>query len=199
MSIKITTTVAGLALAVILSGTWILSHRGEDGAELPLRELSRAQLDLREDILYPSGESIAFDGALVEYFPGKIMRISIEIHEGQPHGVSRGWHENGQLEVEEHFVRSVSHGPRTRWFASGAKKSEAQIVEGIVEGTFTRWHENGQMAASATMLHGVPHGVCKSWHASGKLKSRAVMNTGTIVEREFFDDPGEPSSPTTSS
>jgi antitoxin component YwqK of YwqJK toxin-antitoxin module len=43
---------------------------------------------------------------------------------------SRGWYENGQLEVEEQFVQGTSHGSRTRWYAT-AKKSEYRERETI--------------------------------------------------------------------
>ncbi len=191
MSSNTRIAVAGVALSLVLAAGLFVAHRGGDGVRTPeLRELARHQFDLREGILYAKGESEAFNGTLAETFPGGAKRIAIVIRDGGAHGVSRGWYENGQLEVEENFVRGVSHGRRTRWHANGATKSEARIVDGAIEGVFTRWHDNGQKAAVAIMVDGVSHGVSEAWHASGARKSRVVLEAGEVVSSEFFEDVG---------
>lgn len=191
MPTKSRVALAGLvfAIAVVAAVGWFLSrHGGEEEGGVPRRELSRDQLELRDGVLYARGETEAFAGLMVEAFPDGAKRIAIEISGGKPHGVSRGWYENGQLEVEEHFERGVSHGPRKRWFSNGAVKSEAQVVDGKIEGIFTRWHENGRKAAVARMVDGLPDGVSEAWHESGRPKSRVVLKKGEVIEREFFED-----------
>lgn len=202
MSTRSKVTIAGAGLALVFALAVLPGWFAPDPVEEmrnTLRECMRSELELREGVLFVKGESTPFEGTMVEVFPGGVRRIAIAIQDGRPHGISRGWYENSQLEVEEHFVHGVSHGLRTRWFANGVRKSEAQIADGKVEGTFTRWHENGQLAVEARMVGGVADGLSKAWHPTGKLKSRVVLKRGEVVEREFFDQQGKPRTLQTSS
>lgn len=155
----------------------------------------RSELDLRNGLLYLQGETRPFTGILVENYAKDSRKLEIPIREGRANGLSRGWFENGQKEVEETFVGGVAHGPRRRWHENGAIKSESTIHDGILAGRFVQWHGNGQMAADVTMVQGQPHGPAHAWHASGRLKSRVALDHGTPGKKEFFPD-GEPVPPT---
>lgn len=179
---------AGVVGSLAVAACILFAPRGADPASAAPRELPRSELELRDGVLYAQGESLPFDGVLLEHFPGGTRRVAIEIRHGVAHGLSRGWHENGQREVEEHFVDGISHGSRTRWYPNGEKKSACEIVDGRIEGTFTRWHDNGQVAAVVTMANGVAQGVSEAWYPSGARKSRVVLEAGEVVSREFFDD-----------
>ena len=41
---------------------------------------------------------------------GEQRKLEIEIHDGKAHGHSRGWYDNGQMEVDETFVHGGGHG-----------------------------------------------------------------------------------------
>lgn len=102
---------------------------------LPPAEVLHADLKLREDKrLYEHGSGEPFSGLLVENFSKEARKLEIEIHDGKAHRSSGGWFENGQIEVEETFVRSVSNGRRIRWYASGQKHSQAEIVNDAIDG-----------------------------------------------------------------
>ena len=101
--------------------------------------------------------------------------------------LSRGWYENGQLEVEETFERGVAHGQRFRWHANGQKKSEAMIGNGEIAGRFTQFHQNGKRAAEVNMVAGKPHGMSLAWNDSGDLVARVELNGGEIVHQEYFN------------
>lgn len=152
-----------------------------------LVERTRDQLDLREEVLYGKDTDTPFSGILVAYFSGTNKRSAIEIQKGKAHGLSRGWYENGQLEVEETFERGVAHGQRFRWHANGQKKSEAMIVNGEITGRFTQFHQNGKRAAEVNMVAGKPHGMSLAWNDSGNLVARVELNGGEIVHQEYFN------------
>jgi antitoxin component YwqK of YwqJK toxin-antitoxin module len=154
-----------------------------------VREVLRSELDLRDGVLFTRGESAPFTGVLIERYPQDKPKLSIEVMDGKAHGISRGWHDNGQLEVEETFVSGISHGPRTRWHQNGTKKAEAQIEQGELAGTYTEWHENGQVAVQMRMVKGKPDGMVEAWHPTGELKSRTHFVNGEMGKQEFF--PGE--------
>jgi antitoxin component YwqK of YwqJK toxin-antitoxin module len=151
-------------------------------------ELTRAELDLKDGILYLKGSEEAFNGTLVEYYSPELLKVSIAIKDGRAHGLSRGWYDNGQLEVEETFSKGVSDGQRIRWYANGARKSEATVVKGQIVGVFTRWHDNGVKAEEVNMENGQPHGLAQAWYPSGVLKSRVPYAYGEPGEAVFFPD-----------
>ena len=169
------------AAALIAVGVALVFDGGQRKSSPPLRELSRSQLELRDGQLFAAGEVVPFNGTLVERYSPDQKRVAIAIRDGKPHGVSRGWYENGEQEVEEHFVAGVSHGKRTRWYEDGSLKSEANIVSGKIEGTFTRWHANGARAAEAQMRAGKPHGVSRAWDRAGTLVGRADLERGRVM------------------
>jgi antitoxin component YwqK of YwqJK toxin-antitoxin module len=183
LRVTLSILLAGIVVCVV-----VVSQRKRESPVVELRELTRDQLELRENgVLCVIGENEAFDGILVEYYPGMKKRIAIEISAGRAHGVSRGWYENGQQEVEERFIEGVSNGRRTRWHENGTKKSESQIVGGVIMGMFTKWHDNGQRAAEVTMLDGKADCLSQSWYRSGTLKSRVELRAGEIVDRQYWE------------
>ena len=156
---------------------------------LPPSEVLRSDLELREDKrLYQHGSSEAFSGLLVENFSGEARKLEIEIHHGKAHGSSRGWFENGQIEVEETFIEGVSNGLRTRWYESGQKRFQAEIVDGVIEGPYVEWHDNGTKAVAMSLKNGVTDGLAETWYPSGARKSRFHYAAGTVAKRETWPD-----------
>ncbi|EDY82294.1 hypothetical protein VDG1235_1914 [Verrucomicrobiia bacterium DG1235] len=151
-------------------------------------ELTFAELDLREDVLYLKGSDERFSGSLIEEYSSEFRKLEVSIVEGRAHGVSRGWYDNGQMEVEEFFANGLSDGVRTRWHPDGSKKSEAPIVKGVIDGVFKQWHENGVLAAEVHMDNGKNDGLARAWYPSGTLKSRVTFSDGVAGESAFFPD-----------
>ena len=96
--------------------------------------------------------------------------------------------ENGQIEVEETFVRGVSNGRRTRWYASGQKRSQTEIVNGKINGLYVEWHPNGTKAVEMSLKNGVTDGLAETWHPSGVPKSRFEYDAGKVTKRESWPE-----------
>ncbi len=171
-----------LLLAAVCAWIGLARHR------IGVRELTIFEVDRRDGLLFAHGEKQPFAGRLIENYSKNVRKAQVEIRNGKAHGLSRGWFDNGQMEVEETFVEGVSHGPRTRWHRNGARKSLAQIEHGKIVGEYTEWHENGKMAVRMTLRDGQPDGQIEAWHPSGALKSRVRFEHGKQVSRQFFDD-----------
>lgn len=161
----------------------------DQGTSNPPIELLRSALELREDgRLYAPGAEQPFDGLLIENFTQEKRKLEIEIHAGQAHGTSRGWFEDGQIEVQETFVHGVSNGQRTRWYLNGNKRSEVAIIAGVLEGNYLEWDQHGNQIVSMTLRNGQPDGLAEAWHPSGAIKSRTRFENGKQVEQQFFSD-----------
>ena len=63
----------------------------------------RSDVVLRDGVLYKPTVTVPFAGLLVERWAAEQRRVEVTIIEGRAHGLSRGWYENGQIEVEEHL------------------------------------------------------------------------------------------------
>lgn len=143
----------------------------------------RADLVLREGALFRPDAAQPFSGLLVEEWKAGVRRAEVTIREGRANGLSRGWFENGELEVEETFANGVSDGLRTRWHETGAKKSQVKIRGGQLTGVFREWHANGSLARETPLRDGVPHGEARSWDAEGNLTGTARVAHGKLVSR----------------
>ena len=151
-------------------------------------DVPRTQLELRSARLYPIGATGLFNGLMVEHYPEGALRSRSAVTNGLLHGLSEGWHTNGQLQVAEHFKQGISHGLRTKWHPGGGKLSEANIVEGQLDGAFRKWYESGVLAEQVEFSRGQPQGSSLAYFPSGFLKARAKLQTGQVVEQQFWKD-----------
>jgi antitoxin component YwqK of YwqJK toxin-antitoxin module len=96
----------------------------------------------------------------LEYQKSDIM----ECHylNGQPHGTYKGWHENGQPQLEINYHNGELHGSFKTWYENGKPSSEANYVNGKKHGIYKEWY-NGQLQYECNYHNGQPHGLCKSW------------------------------------
>ena len=60
---------------------------------------------------------------LSSYYPNNNLRFSYTIKNGRLHGYGRRWYENGQLEREDPFHKSILHGSQRLWYTHGANGS----------------------------------------------------------------------------
>jgi antitoxin component YwqK of YwqJK toxin-antitoxin module len=129
-----------------------------------------------------------FSGLMLEHSADGVLRSRSSVSNGLLHGISEGWHTNGQLQVTEHFKDGVSHGLRTKWYSSGARLSEGEIVEGRFHGTFRRWSESGALLEQVEFVAGQPHGVAMAYYESGFVKKWARIKEGKVIEQQSWND-----------
>ncbi len=155
---------------------------------VPPVAIARTNLVLVAGRLHLSGRTNAFTGIMLDHTPDGSMLSRSFVSNGLLHGLSEGWHTNGQLQVSEHFQEGASHGLRTKWSAQGNKISEAVIVAGRLHGPFRRWHENGALAEQMEMQDGQADGVAKAYFPSGSLKSEIALQSGKVIGQKFWKD-----------
>jgi antitoxin component YwqK of YwqJK toxin-antitoxin module len=74
-----------------------------------------------------------------EYWDKEEKKIWAEIsfQDGQRHGVSRHWYENGQLQHESSCRNGCTHGVSRLWYRNGQLESEYVYVDGKYLGTLS--------------------------------------------------------------
>lgn len=178
---------AGVAIIFVLLRPTPDAPQGSPSTALSA-EVPRARLELRSDRLYQIGATNPFNGWMVESYPDGARRSRSAVTNGLLHGLSEGWHTNGQLQIVEHFTNGVSHGLRAKWHSDGTRASETTIVNGKIHGTFRRWHENGALSEEMEMKSGQAEGMARAYFASGFVKSRITLRDGKVVEQKFWKD-----------
>ena len=151
-------------------------------------KVERLALQMKDGRWYYKEQTNLFTGLLVENYTTGGPKFRAFMENGLPHGLSEGWHTNGQMQVRELFINGVSDGLRTKWYPSGAKLSEAEIRSGKLHGKFRRWHEDGSLAEEMDMVNGEPDGVAYAFHPSGYVKAIASLKSGELTERKEFAD-----------
>jgi hypothetical protein len=94
----------------------------------------------KDGLLLHKGTTNPVSGEVVERYRDGTLKSATYFATGLLHGVSEGYHTNGQIQVREYFTNGVSHGTRIKWYDSGATQSVSEIVAGEHHGTFRRWH-----------------------------------------------------------
>lgn len=181
---------AALFLGVGIAGfVAVRVHRpASDRSDLAKAETHRTNLVLHAGRWTLPGTTNAFTGLLLDTYDNGARKSLSTVSNGLLNGVSRGWHTNGQHQVEEHFFASVSHGLRTKWHPNGQKLSEVTIVDGKLHGMFRRWDENGALTEEIEMKNGQPEGISNSYFPSGFLKSQVLLRNGQVVSRQSWND-----------
>ena len=174
------------AVAVVMILVMLWSWYGREKTSLP--EALRSELTSRDGLLFQELGTQPFTGFMIESYKDGILKSRSQVVEGLLHGVSDGYHPNGQIQVREHFEKNISHGLRTKWFASGIKMSEATVVEGQMDGTFQRWDETGTLVEQIALRAGKAHGFSRAFYPSGYLKAQASMQDGEVISQQSWPD-----------
>jgi len=159
-----------------------------DASKASDRATHRTNLTFQAGHWLLPGTTNAFTGFLLDTYDDGARKSLSAVSNGLLHGLSIGWHTNGQQQVEEHFVLGVSHGLRTKWHPNGQKLSEVAIVDGQLQSTFRTWHENGVLAQEVQLKDGQPDGLSKAYFPSGYQKSQVTLRNGKVVEQQFWKD-----------
>lgn len=185
---RVTLLLVVLALAVVVGVFFIFTRPHSATPTTSLPELHRTNLLLTAGAWCLRDSTNSFTGLLLDTYGDGAKKSRTEISNGLPHGVSLGWHTNGQRQVHEHFVAGTSHGLRTKWHANGQKLSEVNVANGKLEGTFRRWDESGARAEEIEMKDGQPEGISRAYFPSGFLKAEARLRAGQVLARQVWPD-----------
>lgn len=192
---KIRAVAVTLVVVVLTFGAVreVLLRRSKSvGSTTVTETVSRDLLEQRDGRFFRRGTSNTFNGWITDHFENGEVRLRSAVVDGRLHGISEGWSTNGVRNLEEDFLDGRPHGRRTTWHANGQKRSEGQLVMGQQDGLYRLWNEDGTLSTEASFAMGKPHGTSRIWYSSGFLKSEVVMDQGTLLSRQDFQDGERP-------
>ena len=112
-------------------------------------------------------------------------RVEGKFVNGSPDGLTRGWHENGQLYYESNYVEGKQEGVDRGWYENGQLYYESNYVEGKQEGVDRGWYENGQLRYEENYVEGKTVGVQRQWKT---VESNIVGGKLEGIHRSWTDD-----------
>ena len=97
-----------------------------------------------------------------------------------------GWHENGQMQREEHYEAGKRTGRWVRWHENGQMQREAHYEDGKRTGRWVRWYENGQMENEEHYEAGKLEGRSVGWQENGQMEYEAHYEADELEGRTVF-------------
>lgn len=153
---------------------------GSDHILLNCDRLAKEELDLHSAVGLFFFRNRPYTGQVYSTYPTGQLAEEKTLLEGQVHGVSRKWFEDGTLSFEGEYVRGLRHGKTTSWWRNGQKRSISQFVDGIPHGEQWQWYQNGRKFKRIQLENGKQEGLQQSWRANGKLYNNYEAKNGRI-------------------
>jgi antitoxin component YwqK of YwqJK toxin-antitoxin module len=113
-------------------------------------------------------------GTWLYYFADRSVKDSLNYEDGHPANISLGWYANGGARDSLH-VDEKGNGVYVSWFDNGNPSSA---------GRYVNYNEQ--------------HGKWQYFHKNGKPSSLEMYNHGVLVDKNYFDEDGNPMTDTTS-
>ncbi len=113
-------------------------------------------------------------GTWLYYFPDRLMKDSENYEDGYQTQISLGWYDNGSARDS---LNVDSHG----------------------NGTYFSWFDNGSPSSAGRYTEfGKQQGKWQYFHKNGKLSSLEIYNRGSLIDKNYFNEDGNPISDTAS-
>ena len=113
-------------------------------------------------------------GTWFNYFPDRSMKDSQNFEDGNPAGISLGWYKDGSPR-DSLNIDTKGNGVYISWFSNGNPSSAGRYVE------FTK-----------------QQGKWQYFHKNGKMSSLEIYDHDKFIDKNYFDEDGNPMSNTTS-
>jgi antitoxin component YwqK of YwqJK toxin-antitoxin module len=113
-------------------------------------------------------------GTWMYYFPDRTIKDSANYEDGHPIGISLGWYKDGSAR-DSLNVNANGNGIYVSWFDNGNPSSAGRYID------FNK-----------------QQGKWQYFHKNGKMSSLEIYHLDTLVDKNYFDEDGNPMGDTTS-
>ena len=113
-----------------------------------------------------------------EYYPNKQLKSKILKKNGERHGTSEWFYEDGQPEQISTYINGKKDGLSTEYFENSESKFKGMFKNGERDGLFEWFYEDGQLKVTTTYTNGQQDGLRTSYHENGEIKHRGIYRNG---------------------
>jgi len=146
-----------------------------------------------DERIFKNGQLMAADGTPYQgvytvFYSGDKQLFSEDFYkDGRKEGLSKVYHENGQLMMERPFQHGKLDGSVSVYSPEGKLYSQTGYVDGVIEGMEVYYFENGHVAVENPYKGGELNGVSKVHHEQGGLYGEYSYVNGlqSGVSREY--------------
>ena len=111
-----------------------------------------------------------------------IIKMVASVKNGELHGTSYSYDENGKVTEEITFKKGMKEGASKTYYPSGAVAAKLNYKNDRYEGLQKYYYENGKLQAEIEMSKGQLDGVTKMYDENGKLKEEIMYKNGKKVK-----------------
>ena len=134
--------IRGFSVLVLVSVFHLVSCNGQE--ELDKDKIIKLYRENNNNIIE---EYVSFNDTVVRamkfYESGVINFLAYYNFDGQPHGVSYEWNENGDIRIKWNFYNGELHGEASKWHDNNKLWSRAKYIHGNLEGEKIVLNEKG--------------------------------------------------------
>jgi antitoxin component YwqK of YwqJK toxin-antitoxin module len=127
------------------------------------------------------------------YHPNKQLKSKILTKNGESHGISEWFYEDGQLETIGTYINGKMDGLTSIYFENGEIKQKGIYKIGEKDGLFEWFYESGQLKVTTTYTNGQQDGFRTEYHDNGEIEMKGIYKNGEKDGLfEWFYESGQP-------
>ncbi|GAL86030.1 hypothetical protein MYP_3259 [Sporocytophaga myxococcoides] len=110
-----------------------------------------------------------------EFHENGTLKSYSNYENGDPSGIQRTWHPNGQLASEYVIKDKKAYGQSQYYYSNGTASRKAFYENGKIQGLEETWYDNGNKERSQQYIDGKRNGPYKFWYKDGKLRVSGIF------------------------
>ncbi len=166
----IASPLVGLLAVVFLTAV------AEPGKGQLVIDYTSARLSLAKGVVHADRKPL--DGHVTERFADGARKRDANYRNGRLHGVTQGWHPNGQLDYARTYRDGLEEGVHRGWYSSGRRRFAYRYHRGVADGMSEQWYESGQAYTRFQYEDGQELGQQQMWNGDGTLRANYVIRDG---------------------
>jgi antitoxin component YwqK of YwqJK toxin-antitoxin module len=125
----------------------------------------------------------------------KIESVGRYLH-GKKEGLWLTYHYNGMLADSTVYAAGHPIGVGLGYYPDGMP-ADSCIYQSDGSGAEVKWYRNGNPSSAGVMADFKQHGKWQYFHENGKLSALELYDHGKLLQRQYFDETGQPMPDTT--
>jgi len=127
------------------------------------------------------------DGLHVMYHELKIQIASkAYFKDGIWDGPSVTYYENGNIRLNENYVKGERDGYYEESYYTGQVKEQGSYIYGKKDGPFFRYHENGLLSSKAFFVNGEKDGLYEEYRLDGSRVAQELRENGNYYQNSYY-------------
>jgi antitoxin component YwqK of YwqJK toxin-antitoxin module len=137
-------------------------------------------------------------GRITRFYPDKKPESTGRYTHGRKDGLWLSFYWNGMMADSSVYADGNFIGTRLAWYPDGTLADSA-VYRSDGSGIFVQWFANGNPSVAGNFAPDYkPQGKWQFFHDNGKLSALEVYDKGSLLDKKYFDESGQPRQDTTS-